>query len=193
MPLIETKKALKGLQENESLKIIIDNETSVKNVVHFLNDNNIAVGQNTKADGVFELIVNTTEAIPEEVDETAYCSTCASNEKRDNYVVRLAKDRLGEGPDELGEALAVAMINTLKSMDTLPTKILVLNSGVSFVVNGSSVINDMRELEKAGVEIMVCGACLDYFDKMDELAVGKVSNMFDILDSMVKADKVISL
>jgi len=108
-------------------------------------------------------------------------------------VVRLAKDRLGEGPDELGEALAVAMINTLKSMDTLPTKILVLNSGVSFVVNGSSVINDMRELEKAGVEIMVCGACLDYFDKMDELAVGKVSNMFNILDSMVKADKVISL
>lgn len=190
MPLIETKKALKGLQANESLKIIIDNETSVKNVVHFLNDNNIAVGQNTETDGIYELIVNTTETIPEEVDETAYCSS--SGEKGNNYVVMLSKNRLGEGSDELGEALVGAMINTLKSMDTLPGKIMILNSGVNLVVNGSLVINDMRDLEKSGVDIMVCGACLDYFGKMDELAVGRVSNMHDILEGMLNADKVMN-
>ena len=190
MPLIETKKALKGLQANESLKIIIDNETSVKNVVHFLNDNNIAVGQNTETDGVYELIVNTTETIPEEVDETAYCSS--SGEKGNNYVVMLSKNRLGEGSDELGEALVGAMINTLKSMDTLPGKIMILNSGVNLVVNGSLVINDMRDLEKSGVDIMVCGACLDYFGKMDELAVGRVSNMHDILEGVINADKVMN-
>ena len=191
MPLIETKKALKGLQVNESLKIIIDNETSVKNVIHFLNDNNIAVGQNTETDGVFELIVNTTETIPEEVDETAYCSS-SSCEMGIDYVVMLTKSRLGEGSDELGEALAGAMINTLKSMDTLPGKIMVLNSGVNLVVKGSLVINDMRDLEKSGVDIMVCGACLDYFGKMDDLAVGRVSNMHDILQGMLNADKVIN-
>jgi len=35
MPLIETKKALKETEENENLKILIDNPTSAKNVTHF--------------------------------------------------------------------------------------------------------------------------------------------------------------
>jgi sulfur relay (sulfurtransferase) complex TusBCD TusD component (DsrE family) len=42
------------------------------------------------------------------------------------------------------------------------------------------------------VDIIVCGTCLDYFGKMDELAVGRITNMHDILESMLKADKVIN-
>jgi len=188
MPLIETKKALKDLNSDETLKIIIDNETSVKNVMHFLNDNKIPVRQSGEA-GIFELLVSKTDENLEEVDETAYCSP--GTEKGSSYVVLLAKNRLGEGSDELGEALAGAMINTLKSMDTLPGKIIIINSGVDLVVKGSLVIKDLKELEQAGVDIIVCGACLDYFGKMNDLEVGRVSNMFDILDSMLKADKVI--
>jgi selenium metabolism protein YedF len=189
LPLIETKKALKDLGVNETLKIILDNETSVKNVMHFLNDNNVPVKQSS--DGVIsELIVSQVAESLEEVDETAYCA--APEPKGNSYVVLLAKNRLGEGSDELGEALAGAMINTIKSMDTLPDKIIVMNSGIDFVVNGSLVLAPLKELEKKGVDIIVCGTCLDYFGKMDELAVGRISNMFDILDSMRKADKVIN-
>jgi len=189
MPLIETKKALKDLGDDETLKIILDNETSVKNVVHFLSDNKVPVKQSTDG-GVFELIVNPVAGSLDEVDETAYCVAPAN--KGNSYVILLAKNRLGEGSDELGEALAGAMINTLKSMDTLPEKIIVMNSGIDFVVNGSLVLKPLKELEKQGVDIIVCGTCLDYFGKMDELAIGRVSNMFDILESMLKADKVIN-
>jgi selenium metabolism protein YedF len=192
MPLIKTKKALKELKDTESLKIIIDNETSVKNVLHFLNDNTIPVKQ-TKAGGIFELIVSQgIESIEslENVDETTYCTT--SFQKRDSYVVLLAKNQLGEGSDELGKALAGAMIDTLKSMDTLPEKIIIINSGVEFVVKGSFVLKSLQELEQQGVDIIVCGTCLDYFGKMDELAVGRITNMHDILESMLKADKVIN-
>ncbi len=189
MPLIETKKALKELKDNETLKVIIDNETSVKNIVHFLNDNKVPVKQSTDG-GIFELIVSQAAESLDKVDEATYCSTPDS--KGNSYVVMLAKNRLGEGSDELGEALAGAMINTLKSMDTLPEKILIMNSGIELVVNGSLFLNPLKELEQQGVDIIVCGTCLDYFGKMDELAVGRISNMHDILESMLKVDKVIS-
>jgi len=189
MPLIETKKALKELDADETLKVIIDNETSVKNVVHFLNDNNIPVRQTGDA-GIFELVVSQTNDNLEEVDETAYCSPSGTTGNK--YVVMLAKNRLGEGSAELGEALAGAMINTLKSMDSLPEKIIVMNSGIDFVVKGSIVLKDLKELEQSGVDIIVCGTCLDYFGKMDELEVGRVSNMYDILNSMLDVAKVIN-
>jgi len=189
MPLIETKKALKELDDNETLKILIDNETSVKNVVHFLKDNNIPVSQELN-NGLWELTLNKGESDLETVDETAYCATPATGDG--SYVVLLAKNRLGEGSDELGEALAGAMINTLKAMEPLPQKVIIMNSGIYLVVKGSLVLQDLRELENAGVDIIVCGTCLDYFGKMDELAVGRISNMHDILESMLKADKVIN-
>ena len=56
MPLIETKKALKDVNKDESLKIIVDNETSVKNVEHFLTDNGMEV-ERTEKNGIFEIIV----------------------------------------------------------------------------------------------------------------------------------------
>jgi selenium metabolism protein YedF len=189
MPLIETKKALKDLGADETLKVILDNETSVINVVHFLNDNNVPVKQSSKG-GVYELIVSQATENLDKVDETAYCALPSS--KGNSYVVLLAKNRLGEGSDELGEALAGAMINTLKAMDTLPEAIIVMNSGIDFVVKGSLVLKPLKELEQQGVDIIVCGTCLDYFGKMDELTVGRVSNMHDILENMLKADKVIN-
>jgi selenium metabolism protein YedF len=99
---------------------------------------------------------------------------------------------LGEGSDELGEALAGAMINTLKSIEPLPTKIIFMNSGINLVVKGSLVINDLKFLQDKGVEMIVCGTCLDYFGKMDELVVGRLSNMLDIVQSMKDAQKVLS-
>ncbi len=117
MPLIETKKSLKELKVNETLKVIIDNETSVKNIVHFLNDNRVPEKQSVEG-GIFELIVSLAVESTDTVDETIYCST--PDNKGNSYVVLFAKTGLGEGSDELGEALTGAMIHTLKSMDILP-------------------------------------------------------------------------
>ncbi|MEZ5194881.1 MAG: sulfurtransferase-like selenium metabolism protein YedF [Bacteroidales bacterium] len=190
MPLIETKKALKDIGPNETLKVIIDNETSVKNVEHFLTDNGMDVTKSEK-NGIYEIIVNKQDGDVEDIQAEAYCSTSVEVDK--SYVVMLAKDRLGEGSEELGNALAGAMLNTLKSMDNLPQRILVMNSGINLVINGALFLPQLKELEALGVEILCCGACLDYFGKMDELAVGRVSNMHEILESMLNAAKVINI
>lgn len=189
MPLIETKKALKEAADKESIKILIDNPTSVKNVTHYLSDNQISFVEQ-KSGEVIELIVNKNGEDLEDTDETAYCTTDIP--QPENYIVLMAKDRIGEGSDELGEALAGAMINTLKSMNPLPDKIIFMNSGINFVITGSNVLDDLKELADRGVELITCGTCLDYFGKMDELKVGRVSNMLDILESMKTAGKVLN-
>jgi len=48
------------------------------------------------------------------------------------------------------------------------------------------------EFVNKGVDLIVCGTCLDYYGKIDELAVGRVSNMLDILQSMKDAQKVLN-
>ena len=51
----------------------------------------------------------------------------------------------------------------------------------------------LKELADKNVDLVSCGTCLDYFDKMDELAVGRVSNMYEILESMLAVGKVINI
>jgi selenium metabolism protein YedF len=190
MPLIETKKALKEMDGDESLRILIDNETSVKNVEHFLNDNGLESSRSQK-NGVYEIVVNKQESNLENVQPEAYCAP--GKEKSTSYVVMFAKDRLGEGSDELGNALVGAMLNSLKAQDTLPEKIIFMNSGINLVTNGSLFIDQIKQMEENGVGVITCGTCLDYFGKMENLAAGRVSNMHEILESMVGVEKVINI
>jgi coenzyme F420-reducing hydrogenase beta subunit len=53
------------------------------------------------------------------------------------------------------------------------------------------VLAPLKELENRGVAILVCGTCLDYFNKKADLRVGKVSNMFTILETLSRAGHVI--
>lgn len=190
MPLIETKKALKEIEKDETLKIIVDNQTSVKNVEHFLTDNGMEVERSEK-NGIFEIVVNKQEGDLDNVVAEAYCSTPA--EVDNSYVVMFAKDRLGEGSEELGNVLVAGLLNTIKERDVLPEKIIFINSGVNLVLNGSPALQLLKQLADKNVDLVSCGTCLDYFEKMDELALGRVSNMHEILESMLAAGKVINI
>jgi selenium metabolism protein YedF len=190
MPLIETKKALTALKKVEALKIIIDNETSVRNITHFLTDHGIPVSQGQKG-SVFELTVNPTKSMTIEASDPALW--CEPETGEESFVVFFSKDRIGEGSEELGHALVGAMLNTLKATDRIPQKIIFMNSGINLVVNGSLFLPQVKELAEKGVDLIVCGTCLDYFGKMDELAAGRISNMHDILETLINSPKVLNI
>jgi hypothetical protein len=42
-----------------------------------------------------------------------------------------------------------------------------------------------------GVEILTCGTCLDFYQLKDKLAVGGVTNMYDIVERQMKASLVL--
>jgi selenium metabolism protein YedF len=188
MPLIMTKKALDEMDENESLKILIDNETSLKNVTRFLEEHNMKVHTEKKGD-VYELIVNKTGEIPKETNAEDYCEV--GKPTNSHYVIAIQRNRLGDGDEELGKILIKAFINTLPENSIKPKTIVFLNSGIFLSVKDSPVLDALIKLEQAGVEILSCGTCLDFYHKKEELAVGKVSNMYEILEKLSQAGNVL--
>ena len=63
--------------------------------------------------------------------------------------------------------------------------------GVTWTTEGSDSLEDLKTMEEQGVEILSCGTCLNFYGLTDKLKVGNVTNMYDIVESMEKADKVI--
>ncbi len=106
-------------------------------------------------------------------------------------VVVLAADRMGEGDEQLGRTLMKAFVYALTEADTVPDHILLYNGGVRLAVEGSDCVQDLSVLADRGVEIMSCGACLSFYGLTEQLAVGAVTNMYAIVETLLGAGKII--
>lgn len=106
-------------------------------------------------------------------------------------VVAVSSDRMGSGNDELGKVLIKGFIFAVTQLDELPKTMLFYNGGATLTTEGSDSLEDLKSLEAQGVEILTCGTCLDYYGLKDKLAVGSVTNMYSIVETLAGADKII--
>lgn len=187
-PLIMVKKALSETADNENMEIILDNNTSVKNVTRFLEEHQMPV-HISKTGEVYRLLVSKTGEIPETTKAEDYCEVPAP--AHPGYVIAFQKNTLGQGVEELGQLLIKGFINTLPDLDQKPTTLVFLNTGIFLALKDSSVLEALSRLQNEGIKILVCGTCLDYYQKKDALDVGIVSNMYDILGELSRAGKVL--
>ena len=109
-------------------------------------------------------------------------------------VLVVSSEFMGRGEhEELGRVLVRGFFHTLGEVEPIPDTIILINSGVKLVVEGSPVVEDLHALAACGVEILACGTCLDYYELMDKLAVGEVSNMYSIAEAILSAAKTVNL
>jgi selenium metabolism protein YedF len=106
-------------------------------------------------------------------------------------VVLVASDLFGIGDEPLGRVLVRAFVKTLREIQPLPQRLIFVNAGVRLTTEGSDLLADLAALAEAGVEVVSCGTCLDYYELADRLRVGTVTNMYDIVSSLAAADRVI--
>lgn len=110
-----------------------------------------------------------------------------------NTVLVFTKYGIGHAPEELQLNLAGKFLGLLANADTYPAKILFYTEGVKLVCEGSPLLPTLGQFEKAGVELIICSTCLNYYSLTDQVTVGIVGGMPDIIEAMQKAEKVISL
>lgn len=110
-----------------------------------------------------------------------------------NSVLLFTRYGLGDAPQALQQLLAKKFLSLLVDSGALPAKILFYTDGVKLACEGSPVLEQLSALQTRGVELILCSTCLDYYNLTEQVAVGIVGGMPDIIEAMQKANKVISL
>jgi intracellular sulfur oxidation DsrE/DsrF family protein len=74
-----------------------------------------------------------------------------------------------------------------------PLAVALMNEGVKLALYDSSSCDHLKALAEKGIVVLVCGTCVNHFQIADQIGAGVVSNMFEIVESLNKADKIITL
>jgi len=189
-PIIATKKALKESEKGEAFKVLTDNQTSLNNLTRFLMDNKTEFSVD-EADGVWTLIITKNVSATSIAEVENYCTPAASVFPKGDFVIAITSDRMGDGSDELGHLLIGNFIKTIKDLDLLPRKIIFYNKGVTLVSDESPFLRHIKDLEKMGVELLICATCVDYYSLDGKIEAGILSNMFVIADALASAGNVV--
>lgn len=108
-------------------------------------------------------------------------------------VIAISSDTMGRGDDDLGHVLLRNYLHTLTEIVPKPDTLIFLNTGVKVAVHESAALADLQTLVREGVQILLCGTCVNHFDLKGQLAVGEISNMYAISEILLRAGKVVSL
>ena len=180
---------MQALTGPEVIEVLVDNEIAVQNVMKMATAQGGEVTSEKVAEKEYKVVISMNGAPVVASEET--CEECTPDMKN-NTVVVISSDRMGTGNDALGKVLIKGFIYAITQLDTLPKKILFYNGGATLTVEGSDSLEDLKSLEAQGVEILTCGTCLDYYEVKDKLAVGSVTNMYSIVESLAEAGKIIA-
>ena len=187
-PVLRVKDALE--QGARRLEVLVDNEASKNNVLRFARSQGHAADSVDRPDGCLaSAITAAAEPGAQAVDPAAYRCDLPTSPR---LVYVISSDSMGRGSEELGWALLQTYIQTIKEIRPLPATILFYNSGVKLVATESGALDALRQLQALGVDILACGTCLDFFQLKSAIQVGQISNMYDIMNAMASADKLVS-
>jgi selenium metabolism protein YedF len=184
-PVIRTKKAM---SEWEQVTTIVDNDAAVANVSRMAEKEGYAVAVERGEDGIYLSLSKATRTAT-----TVAAPEMATDGSAAPIVVVIPSDGMGRGDEELGGILMRSFLHTLNEVEPLPNTIIFLNAGVKLTVEGSPVLEDLEALGKRGVGLLACGTCLGHFGLKDKLAVGEVSNMYSIAETLLAAGNVVSI
>jgi selenium metabolism protein YedF len=196
-PVLLTKDAISN-PETKQVEVIVDNKAALENVKRFLTNFGFEVEKvtthtiNDKAE--FRITGNRVNSDQDETKFDANDYPCPIPQPSPKGKTIFIKSQyLGLGDDELGALLMKAFIYTLNEVDKLPERILFMNSGVKLCLKDAITLENLQKLEAKGVDILVCGTCLDFFGVSEELRVGKISNMYDIAGSLTSDPSVVTI
>lgn len=181
IPVIETKKAIRELESSGGLlEVTVDNELAVENIKKMSDSLNI-------------------EIVDYKVKQNnrTICLNISTKERNKEFntnglVIGFGNNQMGSGSEELGRILLKSYIHSLTELDSNPAQLFFFNGGAKLTNQESNTLDDLNCLLGKGTKISTCGACLDFYGLKETLAVGEVTNMYTICETMANAEKVIN-
>lgn len=190
LPVINAKKAIEAFTGNGTLHIKVDNETAVQNLIRLGEHNGFKVTSTKDGEKAFTVTMAVVAGTGKPASVPAEALSCQTPAGSGRVVV-LSADTMGTGDEKLGRKLMKAFIFALTSQDVTPDKVICYNTGARLTTVDADTIRDLKVLEAAGTTVMTCGTCLDFYGLKQQLQVGIVSNMYDIVEAQMNAALVI--
>jgi selenium metabolism protein YedF len=180
-PVITTKEALDQLKEGELL-VIVDNAVSCNNVEQFAQSQGCSVEIERRGEH-FQLRILKGK-IRREVKRN-------SNKEMEKVMVYINSHLLGVGEEALGSILMRSFLKTLLQFEKKPLRLILINSGVRLASEGSDVLETLMMLSEKGIDVISCGTCVDFYGLKEKIRVGRISNMYEIAQSLLEADRLL--
>jgi selenium metabolism protein YedF len=192
-PVILTRNALSegGF---DLLEVLVDDASSKDNVVRFATYIHCTVEQVLEEGACFRILIH-----PKPKDQTfptpgrVFAKPEAGGpqaREAQGATVFIASGEVGSGDPKLGALLMRGFLHTLTEAESLPTRVILMNGGVKLAVEGAETLASLTALGHQGVEILACGTCLEFFGLKDRLAVGRISNMYEITELLQKGNVI---
>ena len=192
LPVVNAKTA-EEMKEGGVLTVLVDNEIAVQNLQKFAKQKGFESAGEKKAEKEYEVTiqVNAASDVAPAAEEAEEEAVCTPDVRKNGMVVVLSANVMGTGDEKLGKALMKAFVFAVTKQDVLPETIVCYNTGAYLTCEGADTLEDLKSLEAEGVNILTCGTCLDFYGIKETLAVGSVTNMYEIVETMEKAKTVV--
>jgi len=181
-PVVETRKELLA-HPGESLLVWVADQIACENISRLATGQGYSVEQKST-----ETCISLTLRPGNDHPNPAEVSAAVSGKT----MVFCKSDRMGDGDDDLGRILLKNFFMTMTELEQLPETVLFVNSGVKLVCTGSEALEALNALACRGVDLAACGLCLDFFQLKESHQVGRVTNMLEIVESQLKAGRILT-
>lgn len=180
-PLLMTKKAM---DTADDLIVIVDNEVASNNVQRFSTGRGYDAKIEKENDSLYRIHIVKKEGA------SAHAVKMTSNDGPTVFV--FSSNIMGRGDDDLGTLLMKGFIHAATELDQQPDVMVFYNTGAKLAARDADTAADIKSLEECGVTVLVCGACVKHFGLADNLCGGTVSNMYDILETLSQAGRIVT-
>lgn len=192
IPVIETKHAMEAAGPGAEAKVLVDNEIAVQNLGKLAKRKGYRFEARKEGDREYSVqLIWEDGSVQQQAEEETSSKSCGVDARKRGTVVVLSSETMGEGSPELGAILMKGFVYALAQQEVLPETVLLYNGGAKLSCEGAETIEDLKSLEAQGVEILTCGTCLNYYGLTEHLAVGSVTNMYEIAQRMTQADLLV--
>lgn len=179
-PVLMTKSAVQNGEE--SIQTLVDNTTAVENITRFA----ASVGYTCQCEQRGEEYCLTLE-------KSAALSATAVAADQGSWAVFCTEKQIGMAQNELGGNLIKMYFYTLTQMANPPSVVAFLNEGVLLPCQEEQIVESLQTLIAQGTRVMVCGACLNFYQLTEKLRCGSVSNMYEILEAVSACGKMMKI
>ena len=194
----------------EELEVLVDNPQAATNVKRFLEDKGFRVllqdddgrlkltaGRKTEPSVSASQAPAPQATVPQapapQVPAPVPVAPMPVPHPAEGMAVLITGKTLGGNDEELGEILVRGFLSAFSQLDVPPRTVALINEGVKLALFDSSSCDHLKNLERKGTNILVCGTCVNHFGITDSVGAGVISTMFEIVEALNGSGRILSL